>query len=96
LRVVFTISISGKTLPIALIQAFDVVQGSTASLKQKDKDLQLIRIKQKHKNTTEFILARSIIWGAVIFPSFDTKDHSVVFNLLDTDMFIRCSDILSM
>ena len=88
LKFTFTVvADDGEIIPTVLVQAFD--KHSNLMFRQKDKDLELIRLRQRSVQQAEFFFARSIIRGAVIFPAYDDKKDSILFDILDTDMFLR-------
>ena len=87
LKFSFTVVSDDDTvIPIVLVQAFDKHDNST--FQQKDGDLDLIRLWQCSIQKAEILFARSIIRGAVIFPVYDEEKDSVLFDILDTDMFL--------
>jgi len=90
LALVFSIVIEGTLLPIALVHLFD--QQNSPQHAKKDKELHFLRLRQQSK--TCFIWARSIIRGVLIFSAFDDERDSIVFDDIDTDMFLRVSEIL--
>jgi len=75
---------------MALVCAFDKKPGTKS---RKDKDLQFFRLRQQPETRAEFIFARSIICGVVIFPAYDNKDEFLAFDILDPDMFLRVKEI---
>jgi len=87
----FAIFVDSKPLPIALVHPFD--RHMPPAHTKKDKELQFLRLRQQH--TACFIWARSIIRGVPIFPAFDDERDSIVFDLIDPDMFFRISEILT-
>ena len=91
LKFVFTFVSDDDIIPIILVQAFDEHDNST--FRKKDRDLELIRLRQRSVQNAEFFFARSIIRGAVIFPAYDEKKDSVLFDILDTDIFLRSKEI---
>ena len=92
LKFAFTvISDDGTIIPIVLVQAFD--KHNNSMFRKKDMDLELIRLRQRTVQSAEFFFARSIIRGAVIFPAYDEEKDSVLFDILDTDMFLRSKEM---
>ena len=89
---VFSIQISETIYPLALIQGFGPAKPSPAQLR-KDTDLRFLRLKKLKK--TELIFARSIIRGAVLLPAGDTDGDFIVFDLIESDMFMRIQEILT-
>ena len=59
---------------------------------KKDVDLDLVWLWQRSVQKAEFFFARSTICGAVINIYDDEKD-SVLFDILDTDMFLQSKEI---
>ena len=92
LKFAFTVPSNDDTIiPIVLVQAFD--NHDNLTFRKKDRDLELIRLRQRSVKKAEFFFARSIIRGAVIFPAYDEEKDSVLFDILDTDMFLRSKEI---
>lgn len=92
LKFAFTVPSKDDTIiPVVLVQAFD--NHDNSMLRTKDRDLELIRLRQRSVKNTEFFFARSIVRGAVIFPAYDEEKDSVLFDILDTDMFLRSKEI---
>ena len=79
---VFTYKCHSVTFPIALIQPFADVHYQC----KKDRDFKLHWLEPK---TLQFISARSICQGALIFPAFDAKNEYIVVDVLDTDIFLH-------
>jgi hypothetical protein len=84
------ITVDGKDYPIALVQVYEQPRSVSASLRKKDRDLGFLRLQQSKE---EFVWAQSIIRGAVIVPSYDDRNHSIVFDILDADMTFRVMDL---
>jgi hypothetical protein len=91
LRFAFTVLVNEEPVPVILVQAFDRWQDP--GYQKKDKDLGLIRLRQRPAKGSELFFARSIIRGAVIFPAYDEDEDSMVFDIVDTDMFLRCKEL---
>jgi len=87
LKFAFTIISNDDIIPIVLVQAFNAY--NNPKFRKKDRDLGLVRLRQRPINKAEFFFARSIVRGAVIFPAYDDTKDSIVFDILDTDMFLR-------
>ena len=87
LKFAFTIISNDDIIPIILVQAFDAYDNP--KFRKKDRDLRLIRLWQRPINKAEIFFARSIVRGAVIFPAYDDNKDSIVFDVVDTDMFLR-------
>jgi hypothetical protein len=93
LKFAFTVVSDDDTIiPIILVQAFDKHNNST--FRGKDRDLELIRLRQRPVKSAEFFFARSIIRGTVIFPAYDEEKDSVLFDILDTDTFLRSKEMI--
>ena len=75
---------------MALVRAYDKKPGPKS---RKDKDLQFFCLRQWPETQAEFIFARSIIRGVVIFPAYDNEQEFLVFDILDPDMFLRVKEI---
>ncbi|KAJ3509195.1 hypothetical protein NLJ89_g5347 [Agrocybe chaxingu] len=84
----FTILVQQQPCPVALIRPFKREFGS-ARIKRKDNDLELLRLRQVGVAEVRFIMAESIIRGAPIFPAFDIDKDSLVFDVVDPDMYLR-------
>ena len=82
-----TVVSNEETIPVILVQAFDNYRN--LKFKKKDRDLGLIRLRQRPVEKVEFFFARSIVRGAVVFPAYDDDKDSILFDILDTDMFLR-------
>lgn len=96
LALVFTIKINDKDYPIALVRAFERPISSSVprQIRKKDKDLHFLRLQQLKESQMEFVWAQSIVRGAVMVPANDLENHSIVFDVLDADMYLRVRDIL--
>lgn len=60
----------------------------------KDKDLRLIRVREKLRSQPEFIPARSIRRGAVLVNQGESYGEYYVFDILDGDMFLRVRNMM--
>ena len=87
----FAVFVDSKPLLIMLVHLFD--RQTTPHYARKDKELGFLRLRRQ--DTTCFIWARSIIHGVPIFPAFDDKKDLIVFDMVDADMFLRISEILT-
>lgn len=96
LRFTFTAFVGQERIPFILVQAFDiqVYHNTGRHYKKKDKELGFIRLRQRSEHQAEIFFARSIIRGAVIFPAYDVETDYMVFDIADTDMFLRTKEIL--
>ncbi|KAJ3831635.1 hypothetical protein F5878DRAFT_549282, partial [Lentinula raphanica] len=82
----FVCTVADFEYPIALIQAYKVVNNRSSH----DKDLGLLRVRKLRE--TELISVRSIIRGAVLVPASEDplkSDEMLVWDVLDSDMFLR-------
>lgn len=91
LKFAFTVLINENLVPIILVQAFDRRQDPV--YRKKDEELGLIRLQQRSPQKSELFFGRSIIRGAVIFSAYDNDKDFMVFDIVDTDMFLRCKDL---
>lgn len=82
-----TIDSAGQSIdiPLALVLPFKELEPSCAA----DVELRLLRLKAKHRKEAIIIPAKSIIRGALILPAAGGKSEWLVFDVLDTDMFLR-------
>lgn len=51
--------------------------------------LKLFRVRAKPRGFAEFVDARSIIRGVVLFPTFEQHTDYFIFDVLDEDIFMR-------
>lgn len=82
----FTCTIADHTFPIALVHAYDT---PIPRIPKKDKDLGLFRVRASPRAKAEFVSIRTFIRGAVLVPDFSKEGDYFVFDLLDSDMFLR-------
>ncbi|KAF6744235.1 hypothetical protein DFP72DRAFT_1095451 [Ephemerocybe angulata] len=82
----------GSDVPLALIIPYDT--SVPASLKQKDRKIGLYRVRQVLQPQPEFIFARQIIRGTVLIPADENKQDFFIFDVLDSDMFLRVRTML--
>ena len=94
LMLVFTIKINNKDYPIALVRAFERSVSVPRQIQQKDKDLHFLHLQQLKESQMEYVWAQSIVRGTVIVPANDLENHSIVFDVLDADMYLWVRDIL--
>lgn len=91
LIIVFTCQVGDtQDYPVALIQPMDELIGRQTT---KDKELRLIRVRQKLRSQPEFVPARSIRRGAVLVEG-DTYGEYYVMDILDGDMFLRVRHLM--
>ena len=93
---VFTIKINNEDYPIALVQAFKRPVSVPRQIRQKDKDLHFLCLQQLKESQMEFVWAQSIVHDTVIVPANDLENHSIIFNVLDADMYLQVRDILDL
>ena len=92
----FTIKINDDDYPIALVRAFQVERPVSVprQIRQKDKDLHFLCLQQLKESQMDFVWAQSIVRGAVIVLANDLENHSIVFDVLDANMYLLVRDIL--
>jgi hypothetical protein len=73
-------------IPMALVQPFTDI---STPFRKKDIELRLLRLKEKPREKSIIIPARSIIRGAYIVPDGDKKADWLVVDIIDSDMFLR-------
>jgi hypothetical protein len=88
-----------KQYPICVIQRLEQ-PNTTSTRSAKDKDLGFCRLRCRPEDQVgayEFIFARSIVRGALLVNDFEKQPplDSLVLDLLDEDMFVRCQRIFS-
>lgn len=81
---IFECLIGDRIYPLALIHPFDVPTGQRS---QKDRDLNLFRVRARRRAEAQFFSVRSIIRGALLVP--DGPSDYLVVDTVDTDMFLR-------
>jgi len=78
---------TARKFNLVLVRPFEIaprVEGD-----QRDHQLGYLRLRPCTDTPSQFIFLDSIIRGAVLIPTNDTKDHLLVFDLLDDDSFLR-------
>jgi hypothetical protein len=76
--------------PWAFVQPYDSpIRGLTG----KEKDLELYRVRAQPRRSAEFVDARSIIRGVLLFPTFEKEGDYFVFDVLDADIFLRMKEL---
>ena len=53
-------------------------------------------LQQLKESQMEFVWAQSIVCGAVIVLENDLENHSIIFDVLDADMYLQVRDILDL
>lgn len=86
----FTCTFQESVEPLALIQAFDAPTGTRS---RKDRELGLYRVRARPRQQSEFIPLQSIIRGALLCQAGDEPDEFLVFDVADTDIFIRMKEL---
>lgn len=86
-------------IPLALILPYDGQVSQDE--RQQDKFLGFHRVRPKAKPIPEVVFARWIIRGTLLVPAFGDDEDNVsitadhfVFDILDSDMFLRMRDIV--
>ena len=87
---IFTTEIEDMKYPWAFIQPYDSPIGG---LKDKEKDLELFRVRARPRGSAEFVDAHSIIRGALLVPTFEKEGDYFVFDVLDADFFLRMKEL---
>ena len=76
--------------PWAFIQPYDSPIGR---LTDKEKELELLRVRAQPRGSAEFVDARSIIRGVLLVPTFEKDDDYFVFDVLDADLFLHVKEL---
>jgi hypothetical protein len=66
------------------------------TLRKKDKDLNLHRMRARPRADAVFISVRSIRRGAFLVPELTRIDDFLVVDVIDTDMFLRIRSMYSL
>ena len=77
--------------PWAFIQPYD---SPIRELTDKEKALELLRVRAQPRGSAEFVDARSIIRGVLLVPTFEKEGDYFVFDVLDADLFLRVRELL--
>lgn len=99
----FTCSVQGQTLPIALVLPFDAGTGRRSrKQEERDQELGLYRLRAKPRNTAEFFSIRSSVRGALLVDDHKSNADSnlpgtfkFVVDTVDSDMFLRVKGMRS-
>ncbi len=90
----FTVKINNTIYPLCYIQPYKTLNHQQWT--QADKDFQFLRLRKQglNKKNMEVIFARSIIRGLMVIPAYEESEHDdyIVFDVLDTDMFLRTQE----
>jgi hypothetical protein len=87
---IFTTEIDNTKYPWAFIQPYDSPIGR---LTDKEKELELFRVRAQPRGSPEFVDARSIIRGVLLVPTFEKEGDFFVFDVLDADLFLRMKEL---
>ena len=87
---IFTTKIDDTRHPWAFIQPYDLPIGR---LTDKEKELELFRVRAQPRGSAEFVDARSIIRGVLLVPTFEKEDDYFIFDVLDADLFLRMKEL---
>ena len=82
----FECTVDAIPYSFALIHPFDSPIGPR---RRKDVDLGFYRVREKPRQSSEFISVRSIVRGALLVEDFDRDGDLFVIDLIDSDMFLR-------
>jgi hypothetical protein len=82
---IFTYSFEGVVLPIALVHPFSEV----LTPRNKDKALNLHRVRMRPRADAMFVSVRSICRGAFLVAENCKDGDFLVVDVVDTDMFLR-------
>ena len=85
-----TLKIDDINHPWAYVQPFD---SPIRGLTEKEKRLELYRLRAQPRGSAEFVDARSIIRGVLLVPTFEKEDDYFVFDVLDADLFLRMKEL---
>lgn len=88
---VFTVKLGETIYPLCYIQPYKLLIHQQTT--QKNKDFQLLQLQNQGLNqkNIEVIFARSIIRGIMVLPAYaqgKNHDDHILFDVLDTDMFL--------
>lgn len=91
---IFTCTIPQHRSPyaLALVQPYKQIR-STGTDAQVDRDLGLCRVQESPQRDTIIVPVRSILRGAILIQDTLRRNHSLVVDTLDEDMFLRLIDM---
>ncbi len=87
----FVCKINDTEYPILFIQAYDKLIDEFPS---KDADLGFYRIRARDRKHSEFILAETVIRGALTVEDYETDGDRFVVDVVDGDMVLRMQELL--
>ncbi|KAJ7734783.1 hypothetical protein DFH07DRAFT_870865 [Mycena maculata] len=87
---VFQISVGQNTYPFALAQPLDKPIGRSSP---KDRDLKLLRVRAKPRQSSEFFSVHSIVRGVVLVPDSEKAGDFLVMDVVDADMYFRLKSV---
>jgi hypothetical protein len=96
LLLLFTLSNSkgSRTIPFAVIEPYDAP--IPTQVQKHDSSLQMLRVWPPTPTVLEVVFARSIIHGTLLIPDWEQESSDfMVFDILDSDMFLRVKEIRS-
>ena len=82
-----------SAVPVALVLPY--AHTVTQAERLKDKRLGLYRVRPDRNPKPEIVFARSIIRGTVLVPTDAPLNDHLVFDVLDSDMFLRVQTLLN-
>ena len=85
----FKVTIGTQSHPLAFVKSYTRPAGS---IRRKDKDLGLYRLRFKAK-PYEIISLDSIVHGALLVPDSDNPEEYLVVDTIDGDMFLRMKEM---
>lgn len=81
-----------KSFPLALIVPYEGSVGNPQRQRDKNRG-EFYRVCATKKVKPELVFARTIIRGAVLCSTYSTTDDYFVFDVLDSDMFLRVREL---
>lgn len=84
LVLVFTYRFNNEDLPFALVRPYDILPPT-----QKDRDLELIRLRLVAEERTRFVPVRAFIHGVLLAPEFNHANTYHLVDVVDSDIFLR-------
>lgn len=92
LLLVLICRVGTQLYPVCVIRRREAYRRTTA----KDRELGFCRIRARPEDQVsayEFIFVCSIVRGALLIEDHERELESLVFDILDEDIFLRCRDI---
>jgi hypothetical protein len=90
LLLLFVCTVESTVYHLALVHPFDA---PTGTLHRKDKDLNLHRVRERNRDSSEFVSVNSIIRGALLADDSEKEGDKLVVDIIDTDMFLRMKEL---